>query len=140
MIPAKIFVTGPTTFNDLGFLFRVMDSILIKYKHKSSLTFLTMRKPGVESRAMIYARTNEINVKVFNPKFFEYGSKAIEESYALIAKEATHCICFYNKIDMEPQRIIDFCDAHGIKKKLIQYNSVVDWANAQTLNFTFDEL
>lgn len=140
MTPAKIFITGPTTFNDLGFLFRAMDSILIKYKHREDITIYTMGKPGVESRALIYARTNGLNAKVFNPKFLEYGSDAIGESYKLIANEATHCICFYHNMNDEIKRTMDFCDANGIKRKLVRYNAIVDWANVQTLNFTFDEL
>ena len=131
----SIIITGSRDFNDLSFLFKIMDDILGKWNKQP--TIISSGRPGAETRGEAYAKANGLPLKVFTPDVKTFGYAAITMINQEMAAAATHCVCFYKK-EPEVDNLLKACEK--IKVKIVPFSLVVDWVDTDKFIYTYDEI
>ena len=114
----KVVIAGGRDFNDYELVKKEAD-IFISEIEPSEITIVSGGAKGVDALGERYASENNLQVEIFKADWSKYGRAAGPRRNAVMAKNCTHLLAFWNGESKGTKSMISLAKKEGKTIKII---------------------
>ena len=115
----RLIVAGTRTFRDYILLRDKLDLFLSHSKDR--ITIFSGNAPGADALGEQYAKQNNYNLKIFKANWKTLGKRAGFVRNEEMAKEATHCVVFWDGKSKGSEHMINLAKQYQLHLRIIRY-------------------